>query len=103
MLRSLDVQQVLLQSSAIERVQQVQQQQGDAQQRHFHAQLLEEKRELREKVKDPDEAERLMVRDEDEREKREGSPGEGGSGDGQRQNDADTTTVVPEGKIDIRV
>ncbi|MBW2559600.1 MAG: hypothetical protein JRE40_01970, partial [Deltaproteobacteria bacterium] len=66
-MRSLDVQQVLLQSNSVERVQQVQQQQGDVQQRHFQAQLLEERRELREKVKNSEESERLMIREEEER------------------------------------
>jgi len=49
MVRALDVQQVLLQSSAVERVQQVQQHQADVQQNHFEGQLAEDKRALREK------------------------------------------------------
>jgi hypothetical protein len=102
MVRSLDVQQVLLQSNAVERVQQVQQQQGDAQQRHFQAQLLEERRELREKVKTPEESERLMIRDEDRREKREGRQGESGAKEEEKE-EGIADTDEPEGKIDIRV
>ena len=71
MVRSLDVQQVLLQSSTVERVQQVQQQQADVQQNHFGGQLAEEQRALREKVKDLAETERLMIKEKEEREKKE--------------------------------
>lgn len=101
MVRSLDVQQMLLQSNAIERVQQVQQQQGDAQQRHFQAQLAEEKRELREKVKDSGESERLAIKEEEGREKREGAQGESGAKKENKKGAADDGEPV--GKIDIRV
>jgi len=101
MVRSLDVQQVLLQSSAVERVQQVQQQQGDAQQRHFHAQLAEEKRELREKVQDAKESGRLRVGEDDERKKRKGAQGSDIEKKEKRKGLA--KTGEPEGKIDIRV
>ena len=101
MVRSLDIQQVLMQSNAVERVQQVQQQQGDAQQRYCHARLAEEEREQREKVKDPREADRLMIKAEDEREKGEGNRGRGGT---QRERKEDTADDgEPEGRIDIRV
>lgn len=101
MVRSLDVQQVLLQSNAVERVQQAQQQQGDAQQRYFQARLIEEERELREKVRDPEESDRLTIRSEDEREKQERDPGKGGAKKEEREAAADTGE--PEGTIDIRV
>ncbi|MBW2600076.1 MAG: hypothetical protein JRC60_08410 [Deltaproteobacteria bacterium] len=105
MVRSLDMQQVLLQSNAVERVQQVQQQQADAQQRHFEAQLAEEKRELREKVKDPEEAQRLMLREKEERDKRERNPGKTGAKKKKDGADAagELSVDESEGKIDIRV
>lgn len=101
MVRSVDMQQVLMQSNAVERVQQVQQQQGDAQQRYFHARQIEEERELREKVKNSQEADQLTIRSEDEREKREGKRKNGNT-----RGDKDTDTAdtgKPEGTIDIRV
>jgi len=65
MVRSLDVQQIILQSNAVERVQQVQQHQADVQQQHLESQLAREKRVLREKVKDLEKAEQLMIKEED--------------------------------------
>jgi predicted phage gp36 major capsid-like protein len=99
MVRSIDMQQVLLQSNAVERVQQVQQQQADVQQRHFKGQLAEEKRELREKVKTLEEAERIMIKEKEGRDKREKK---------RKQADADEAArdlIVDEtaGKVDIRV
>ena len=103
MVRSLDVQQVLLQSNAVERVQQVQQQQSDVQQRHFGAQLAKEKRELREKVKDLEEAEQLMIREEEERGKKEKNPGENSAKKKKDSVVADPSADEPGGKVDIRV
>lgn len=102
MLRSLDVQQVLLQSNAVERVQQVQQQQTDVQQKHFEAQLAEEKRELREKVKDLEEAERLMIREKEEQKKRNENRGKRKQ-EGTDDAADDLSADEPGGKIDIRV
>lgn len=101
MVRSIDVQQVLMQSNAVERVQQVQQQQGDAQQRYFHARQIEEERKLREKVKNSQEADQLTVRPEDERKKGEGKRENGDTRGKQDKNTADTGES--EGTIDIRV
>ena len=100
MVRSLDVQQVLLQSNAVERVQQVQQQQADVQQKHFEAQLAKEKRELREKVKDTEEAEQLMIRVGDERGNREKNPGENSA---KKKKDGADAADEPRGKVDIKV
>jgi mannitol-specific phosphotransferase system IIBC component len=100
MVRSLDVQQVLLQSNAIERVQQIQQHQTEVQQKHFEAQLAEDKRKLKEKVKDLEETERLMIREDEERGKREKNTGENSAK--KKKDDADTADK-PLGKIDIRV
>jgi len=70
MVRSLDVQQTILQSNAVERVQQVQQQHPDIQQRYFRDQLNKEKTLLGKKVKDLEETERLIIREKDEQCKR---------------------------------
>jgi len=104
MVRSLDVQQILLQSNAVERVQQVQQHQADTQQRHFEAQLAEEQRELREKVKDPEEAHRLRLKEKEDNGGRRDSEKKGAKNkktgaDG----DSEASVEESEGKIDIRV
>jgi hypothetical protein len=99
MVRSLDVQQVLLQSNAVERVQQVQQQQADVQQKYFDGQLAKKKRELREKVKTLEEAERIMIKEKEEWDKREKKRKQEDAGE------AGSDLIVDEtaGKVDIRV
>ncbi|MEA3415466.1 MAG: hypothetical protein U9R02_04805 [Thermodesulfobacteriota bacterium] len=100
MVRSLDVQQVLLQSNAVERVQQVQQQQADIQQRYFGVQLAKEKRNLKEKVKDLEETEKLMIREEEERSKKEKNPGENSP---KKKKDGVVADNQPGRKVDIKV
>jgi hypothetical protein len=62
MVRAIDAQQVILQSNMAEKVQQIQQQNPDMQQRYFALQLSEEDRLLREKVKQADESEKTIIR-----------------------------------------
>lgn len=64
MVRSVDVQQVLLQTNSIERVQQVHQQHPDVQQRYFEDRLSKQRKELKEKVKKTHETENPVIRDE---------------------------------------
>jgi hypothetical protein len=68
MVRAIDAQQVILQSNMAERVQQIQQQNPDMQQRYFALQLSEEDRILKEKVKKSDESEKAIIREKEERE-----------------------------------
>ena len=75
MLRAVDVQQALLQSSSVERVQQTQQQQPDMQQRYFEVQVGQEKKALREKVKDTDSSDRARIREEEEERQRRHAKG----------------------------
>jgi hypothetical protein len=104
MVRALDVQQVLLQSNAVERVQQVQQHLGDIQQRHFESQLAKEKRSLRKKVKNLEEAERLRIREEQERDKREKkNKSSKREKEGTDDKDGDLSDGEPVGRIDIRI
>ncbi len=100
MVRSLDVQQLFLQSNAVERVQQVQQMQGDTQQRHIQAQLLQERKELREKVKEAEEAHCLVIREDQERERREGFEEDSGA---KKDGEEGADFAESEGRIDIRV
>jgi len=70
MLRAVDLQQVLMQSNSVERVQQAQQQQPDIQQRYFDVQLNEERKLRQEQVKDTEETERARIREKEEQERR---------------------------------
>ena len=70
MLRAVDVQQVLLQTTSVERIQQTQQQQSDLQQRYVAVHSSEEKKILKEKVKESDEAEKARLQREEERERK---------------------------------
>jgi len=106
MVRSLDVQQIILQSNAVERVQQVQQQHPDLQQRYFAGQLNKEKSLLKEKVKDLEESERLMIKEEERQPKRKKNPK--GSKQKREEEDAsdvnnDLSTDEVGGKVDIKV
>ncbi len=106
MVRSLDVQQIILQSNAVERVQQVQQQHPDLQQRYFADQLNKEKSSLKEKVKDLEESERLMIKEEERQPKRKKNPK--GSRQKKEEEDAsdvnnDLSTDEVGGKVDIKV
>ena len=106
MIRSLDVQQIILQSNAVERVHQVQQQHPDLQQRYFADQLNKEKSLLKEKVKDLEESERLMIKEEERQPKRKKNP----KGSKQKREEEDSSDVNNDlstdevgGKVDIKV
>jgi hypothetical protein len=106
MVRSLDVQQIILQSNAVERVQQVQQQHPDLQQRYFSDQLNNEKSLLKEKVKDLEGSERLIIKEEERQPKRK----KNFNGSKQKREEKNTTDVNNDlstdevgGKVDIRV
>jgi hypothetical protein len=64
MVSGIDLQQTVLQSPAAEKVQQTHQQHPDMQQRYFAGQLQEERRQLREKINRPDEADKALIREE---------------------------------------
>ncbi|MDI9571142.1 MAG: hypothetical protein QM278_10580 [Pseudomonadota bacterium] len=106
MLTTIEMQQSIAQLHAMEKIQQVQQQHADLQQRHFASQLHEERKRLKEKVNDADEAEfrRLQEREADAR--------SGGRRDEAKRRSAvrgpseepPEETAVEEGsRIDIRV
>ena len=70
MLRAVDVQQLLMQTTSVERLQQAQQQQSDLQQRYVALHASEEKELLKEKVKESDETEKARIQREEERERK---------------------------------
>ena len=65
MLRSVDMQQILLQTSVVEKVQQVQQQHADVEKKQFALQLQKEMDHKRKEVQDTKESGHLMIREED--------------------------------------
>lgn len=68
MVRAIDAQQVIIQSGMAEKVQQIQQQNPDMQQRYFALHLSEQDRILREKVKQSEESEKAEIKEKKERE-----------------------------------
>ena len=70
MLRPVDLQQILTQSNSMERVQQAQQQHPDMQQRYFSVQVSEERKHLKEAVKNSEETEKSKIRDDEEKKER---------------------------------
>jgi hypothetical protein len=76
MVRAIDVQQVIMQIEHAEKVQQVQQQHSEMQQRYFELHLKEEKKLLREKIKDSEETRGAVIKEKGERERRRDAGGQ---------------------------
>lgn len=104
MLRSVDVQQLFLQSTAVEKVQQMQQH-PDMQQKYLAMQLTEERKQSQAKVANAEEAERALLRDKEERRRqKKAASSQHASGDGSNREDAETPSPEEQGEyIDIRV
>jgi hypothetical protein len=102
MLRSLDVQQIILQSNSVERVHQVQQQHPDLQQKYFADQLNKEKSLLKEKVKDLEESERLLIKEEDGESRRERNS-KGGKQEKKKEDTSGVSNDMPADGVGIRV
>ena len=104
MVRAVDMQQVLLQSHTSEKVQQTLQQHPDRQQRYFELHLQEEKKLLKEKVKDSEEVERAAIRERQEREGRRDAREDDSEGKPKTDQPAAATEEDEEGRhINIRV
>lgn len=105
MLRAVDVQQILLQTNPVERIQQTQQQQSDMQQRHFAVEVGLEKKIMEEKVKVADETERSSIKREEEEKKKRHS--KSSTSDHEHPAEAagkDATDDKPQGRlIDVKV
>ncbi len=67
MVRAIDLQTSILQSSQVEKIQQIQQQHADMQQKYFQLRLSEEDRLAHEKVNNSEEAERTKIRRQEEK------------------------------------
>ena len=73
MVRAIDAQQSIIQMHPAEKVQQIQQQHGDMQQRYFQMELSEQDRIFREKVKQSEESGKAIIKEkEEQKEKRQG-------------------------------
>lgn len=106
MLRSLDLQQILLQSNKTERIQQANLNSPESQQRHFESEMVKERRELREKTKDLEASARLKIREEKMHDKRKRSRSKKRGKKAQESADniaEDLSVGEPGSKIDIRV
>lgn len=68
MVRAIDAQQIILQSGIVEKVQQVQQQNPDIQQRNIALNLSEHDRILKAKVKQSEESEKAEIKEKEEHE-----------------------------------
>lgn len=74
MVRAIDLQTSVLQTSATEKIQQIQQQHADMQQRYFQLKLSEEDRLAQEKIREFEEAQKAKIRkQEEQRDKRNGA------------------------------
>jgi len=74
MVRAIDVQQSILQTTSLEKIQQIQQQHADMQQRYYQLKLSEEDRLAQEKVNQFKEADKAKIRKkEDSQDKRKGA------------------------------
>jgi hypothetical protein len=105
-LRPVDLQQILTQSNSMERVQQTQQQHPDMQQRYFSVQLSEERKHLKEAVKNSEETEKSKIRGEEEKERRQKkmkSEAEGAEEMEMKQETGDADDPEQGGLIDIKV
>lgn len=71
MLRAIDAQQIIAQITQAEKVQQVQQQHPEMQQRYFEARLSEENRLMQKKIKDAEETRKAIVTDREQRKGKE--------------------------------
>ena len=73
MVRAIDAQQSIIQMHPAEKVQQIQQQHGDMQQRYFQLELSEQDRIFREKVKQSEESGKAIIKEkEEQKDKRQG-------------------------------
>ncbi len=67
MLRSVDIQQILLQTTSVAKIQQVQQQHMDMEKKYFALQLQEEMNQKKSEVQDTKEAEEAKIREEEKK------------------------------------
>ena len=99
MLRSVDMQQILLQTSVVEKVQQVQQQHADVEKKQFALQLQKEMAHKKKEVQDTKESEHLMIREEDKRNQHQGKRDLHARKEGKAAPQKDPVGEIDQGKI----
>jgi len=102
MLRATDIQQILIQSNSMERVQQAQQQHADMQQRYFSVQLSEERKNLKETVKTTQETAKSKIKNKEEEEKQQKRENREDtySGKAEMAHEKDTSEKIEHDRID---
>ena len=104
MLRSVDMQQILLQTSVVSKVQQVQQQHADVEKKQFALQFQKEMEHKKKEVQDTEASEQLIIREEDKRQKHQEKRDLNAQKDGKNRPQKDPVEEIDQGKIlDLRV
>jgi hypothetical protein len=103
MVRAIDAQQVILQSSMAERIQQIQQQNPDMQQRYFALQLSEQDRLSRDKVNQSDESEKIAIKEKEGKDSRHQGKNQPNNENHQLVTDEEGEPTDEGGHINIKV
>ena len=105
MLTAVDVQQILLQSNTVQKVQQTQQQHPETEQKYLALHLNEARKLEQEKVHNAEEAERVQLRDKEERRQRKKmAPERPPPGEQKRRETEGQSSPEEQGEyVDIRV
>lgn len=105
MVRPIDVQQVIIQSNPVEKIQQTQQRHPDMQQRYFDIELQKERASNKEKIKESQRIEQQPIKDD---EKRQGWRGDEGGAqmkrEGHEEQGQQEETTDKQGRyVDVKV
>ena len=101
MLRSVDMQQILLQTSVVEKVQQVAQQHADVEKKQLALQLQKEMDHKRQEVQNTKESEQVAIHEEDKRKQQGGKGNPHAKGDEENKKGSHKKSVeeIAQGKI----
>ena len=101
MLRSVDMQQILLQTSVVEKIQQVEQQHADVEKKQIALQLQKEIDHKRQEVQNTKESEQVAIHEEDKRRQQEGKRNAHANGDeeGTKRPHKKSVEEIDQGKI----
>lgn len=104
MLRSVDMQQILLQTSVVSKVQQVQQQHADVERKQFAMQFQKEMDHRKKEVQDTKASEHLIIREEDRQQQHQEKRDLNTRDEGKKAPEKDPVDEIDQGKIlDLRV
>ncbi|MCK9362270.1 MAG: hypothetical protein M0P74_01515 [Syntrophales bacterium] len=103
MIKAIDAQQVIIQTEKANRVQQVDRQHPEMQQRYLDIQAREEKKLLQKAIKSSEETERAVIRDEEQKENRREQQGRQGQASDSFGENEEEDMPQEGGHINIRV